>query len=443
MNFKKIISWGMIASVFMDDFIIAREKLPFDFYVYYLIFIVSISYYIIVKGTLKLIPKWFFFAIGLLIISTFYASFASQTYGFGVIKQLIGIVFTSIAYYTFIAYNDFDIKKIFKMYLFAALLLGIYGVYEEFLHLNGIHISHTIRKTNLGFYRIYTIMGEPYFVAVVLIPALHFFFNSTFKNGITNNKLYALIIISIVLMAYVFTFSSAGAIGLFLFVIFYFYNKNFFSFKSWKLMLLPFILLTLYFSFGKIKDEWKEFNIKTTQTITAFTKSSLSDKEKKELNSSSFALYSNFLVASSSFKSFPLTGTGLGTHENSYKKRFTMFFSEDFMVRFGLFNVKDANSLFLRLMSETGLLGLSMFFIFLFKYFLRKNGLRHPETKSLTLMNQGIFIWFLVRLVRTGNYFGNGFFLFFFIYYFSAKIVRKKWNEIQRNRISQLKIEKV
>ena len=51
--FKKIISWGMIASLFMDDFIILRFRLPIDLYVYYIFFIFNISYYVFQKKTLK------------------------------------------------------------------------------------------------------------------------------------------------------------------------------------------------------------------------------------------------------------------------------------------------------------------------------------------------------------------------------------------------------
>ena len=105
------------------------------------------------------------------------------------------------------------------------------------------------------------------------------------------------------------------------------------------------------------------------------------------------------------------------------------YFDKDFVIRYGVFNTADANSLFVRLMSETGLLGLSLFFTFLLKNALWRKGYDDPELRDYTLINQGIFIWFLVRLIRTGNYFGNGFFLFFFIYWVTKKIVVKKLKE--------------
>jgi O-antigen ligase len=186
--------------------------------------------------------------------------------------------------------------------------------------------------------------------------------------------------------------------------------------------------------FSNVKDGWQEFNIKYTETLNAFTATKFSKKEASSLNSSSFAIFSNYMVAKASFSDNPLTGTGLGTHEKNYLAKFGNFFDKDFLIRYGAFNANDANSLFLRLMSETGLLGLSLFFIFLFKNFLWLRGYDNRELRAYTVMNQGIFIWFVVRLVRTGNYFGNGFFLFFFIYYFSCKIVKMKLRE-QKARI--------
>ena len=194
-------------------------------------------------------------------------------------------------------------------------------------------------------------------------------------------------------------------------------------------MLLPVLIIGLVTVFGSIQKQWKEFNIKLTHTLYAFSTNSTQKKDIELLNTSSFALYSNFIIAKASFLDYPLTGTGLGTHENNYRKHFKRYFDDDFVVRYGVFNTADANSLFVRLMSETGLLGLSLFFGFMFRNLLYLKGYDDPNLRDYTLINQGIFILFVIRLIRTGNYFGNGFFLFFFMYYVSRKIVEKKLKE--------------
>lgn len=421
----------MICSVFMDDFIIMRHKLPFDFYVYYLVFISSILYYINSTGSLRLLPRWFIGAISLLIGSTVLVTLLEGTYSLGVTKQLIGLLFTSVAYYTFIAYNNFEIKRIFRMYLFVAFLVAAEGLLEEFLHLNGIHINSKIRMTSFGIYRIYGIMGEPYFLAVVLIPAMYFSIYkfslferilSKFRNGI---------VAGIILLCFILTFSSASFLALGAIAFFMLYNKKYLALTSWKIAFLPLFMILLVLGFNRVQNSWKEFNTKYTQTISAFSNNSTKKEDITNLNSSSFALFSNFVIAKHSFTNWPLTGTGIGTHENNYKRYFKLFFDEDFIIRYGTFNMADANSLFIRLMSETGLLGLVMFFLFMFKFLLLKKGYKDPLLRDYLLINQGIFILFIIRLIRTGNYFGNGFFLFFFMYYF-ANVLVKKQLEIKR-----------
>jgi hypothetical protein len=272
-------------------------------------------------------------------------------------------------------------------------------------------------------------MGEPYYLAVVLIPAFFYLlsnFTSMRKFGNLSREFTNMLIVGV---CFVLTFSTAGLIGFALVIIFWLYNRKYFSVTNWKIIFLPLVILLLTVIFTNVKDGWQEFNTKYTETLNAFTVKKLSKKEASSLNSSSFAIFSNYMIAKASFSDNPITGTGLGTHEKNYLDKFGNFFDEDFLKRYGAFNANDANSLFLRLMSETGLLGLSLFFIFLFKNFLWQRGYANKELRAYTLINQGIFIWFVVRLVRTGNYFGNGFFLFFFIYYFSCKIVKMKLRE--------------
>jgi hypothetical protein len=435
MKFKNILSWAMVASVFMDDFIILRYTIPFDFYVYYLVFIVSIIYYVRSKKTLNLIPGWFAISIFSLIASTLFICVQSGSFSLGVVKQIGGLLFTSIAYYTFIAYNNFEIKRIFRMYIFLAFFVALEGLLEEFLNMNGIHINSKMRVTDFGLYRIFGIMGEPYFLAVVILPALFYTFSKSTNFERFNSKFNNGTLLAAIGLCFILTFSSAGVIGIGGVILFWLYNKKFLSLTSWKIIFLPVLLLLIGYSFSSIQTQWKEFNIKYTQTLGAFTSNSTKKEDIEKLNTSSFALYSNFIIAKESFSERPLTGSGLGTHEENYRKYFSKYFDSDFVIRYGIFNTADANSLFVRLMSETGLLGMGLFFTFLFKNFLRKKGYDDVELRDYTLINQGIFILMLVRLVRTGNYFGNGFFLFFFIYYFSYKMVKKKMAEKKRMRL--------
>ncbi len=432
----------MVASVFMDDFIILRHKIPFDFYVYYLIYIASIIYYIRQYKSVKFLPTWFIASISLIIFSTLFVTLIEGTYTLSVTKQLVGLLFTSVAYYTFLAYNNFEVRRIFKMYVFLAFLVALEGLLEEVLNLSGIHINAKMRLTSAGFYRIFGVMGEPYFLAAALIPAMYFaFYKTTIFEKILSNYKNITILFAIVI-CFIFTFSSASFLGIGAIFFFWLYNKKYLSFTSWKIILLPFFVIALGIGFVNVQKSWNEFNIKYTQTISAFSNNTNSKKETNALNSSSFALYSNFVIAKHSLEEWPITGTGIGTHEANYRKYFGMFFDKDFIIRYGTFNMADANSLFIRLMSETGILGLSLFFFFMFRFLLLKKGYDHPDLRDYLLINQGIFILFIIRLIRTGNYFGNGFFLFFFIYFLTYKIVSKRIAE-KRNEKRKIGIQQM
>ena len=92
---------------------------------------------------------------------------------------------------------------------------------------------------------------------------------------------------------------------------------------------------------------------------------------------------------------------------------------------YGDFNTKDANSLFIRMLSEGGLIGLGLLFFAIFSFFVYKKGINDPQLYYLTLINQGVFLMLIVRLLRTGNYIGQGFYFFFFLYALSAIQIRR------------------
>ena len=164
----------------------------------------------------------------------------------------------------------------------------------------------------------------------------------------------------------------------------------------------------------------------------------------RTLNSSTFALYTNYIIAENSFLRNPTSGSGLGSHVINYENTFTDFFDEIFLETYGSFNKQDANSLFLRLMSEMGLVGLFLIFLFVFKFFLSRKWLQYPKLAPIVLMNQGIFIMMILRLIRTGNYIGNGFFFFFFLYWASWKVITnyKKYGVIMTVDGKELTAEK-
>lgn len=363
-----------------------------------------------------------------LYLTSFITNIIYGTMSMHLLKQVLGITYSSAAFYLLLRANNYNIEFLFRIYIKIAFYVALWGLITEVMLLRGIVYTDKIKLTSSGFYRIYSIMGEPYFLAVALLPALYFhtycFLHDRHYRSVLNNWIR----LGVIGICYIFTFSSAGFIGLAMIIIMYMWSADYFSLLRGQLRLLlaPVILILGIVFYNNLKEALSEFQERIDDTFELFSDGEVDVDAVSEANSSSFALYTNYIIAKESFVRNPLLGSGLGSHPVNYDITFAKYFPPEFITRFGVFNKFDANSLFLRLMSETGLLGLLAVIIFLFRFFMGKRYIKNPKIRYLNIINQSIFILIFVRLLRTGSYFGNGFFFFIFIYYYSAKIAKGK-----------------
>jgi hypothetical protein len=145
-------------------------------------------------------------------------------------------------------------------------------------------------------------------------------------------------------------------------------------------------------------------------------------------NNSSFVLYNNLHIAKENLDKFPFFGTGLGSHETAFKNH-TLTKS---LIQYDFeFNVKDGNSLFVRLCTETGLVGLLIVLWFVFKAFIFKSKYENEELEINLLISQSVFILLVLVLIRQGNYMLNGLPLMFLIYYYNYKEYFQKISTIE------------
>ncbi|MBS3915741.1 MAG: hypothetical protein KG003_14700 [Bacteroidetes bacterium] len=426
MRLEKILVFLMVASIFLDDYIIGytsnevRAQSSFDFYYYYLIFLAFLTFYAFQMKQIPFLPSWILLPLLLLFSVSLITGAIFGRVPFSMIKQIIGITFSSVAYYNLVRYEKYDIKKLFGIYLDIAFYVALFGVVEEGLRMNGFNELFTdSKRVSIGLYRVYSIMGEPYFLSVALIPALYYYLNKFIGVKAFRVRKFPFRFL-IILACFLFTFSSAGFIGLGIMGLMVLYNHGFLSPTNGRFVVLLVLGMLLLPSLDTGLFSTKEMEIRFRDSYKAFGASeNLSKSEVAELNSSTFALYSNFIIAQKSFSQNPLTGTGIGTHETTYNEYFGTLFGKRFLIMYGKFNAKDGNSLFIRLMSETGIFGLFLVFLFIFRFMLGRRGLKIPQSMEFVIINQGVLIVFVIRLMRTGNYIGQGFFFFFFLYYFS------------------------
>lgn len=419
-TFTEFLAVACLFAVFLDKAI--RGVLPFDFYYYYPIFLLFLISLFLQTGSIASPPRWFISGTLIIFATGLFITLYRNILGFEYLKQVFGIVFTSLAYYNALHVLKFDIKKIFSYYLLFAFWVGLHGVIDNLLHYAGVHLT-PINSAGPGLYREYGIMGEPFYLAIALTPAVVYYlcyFNSTWRNA----KFRFLTII----VCYLLTYSSIAVLGFALGVFSSLYINDFLNTRKSRVILLPLVVAPVIFLVGFLVDNISLINARFYDTTSLFLSGEIQTKEAGKSNASTFALYSNYAIARDSFIESPLFGSGLGSHPLIYKETFLKYFPSNYLLIFGAQNQQDANSKFLRLMSETGLVGLILFMYAVIKFFAPKQKMITPALKELGAINYSIFVYIVLCLVRNGNYINIGFFLFFFIYYVT-------WYKISNNKV--------
>ncbi|MBL7768525.1 MAG: O-antigen ligase family protein [Flavipsychrobacter sp.] len=405
-----------IFSVFLDK-TIQGAGFPFDFYYYYVAFIFFLLSLIYQNKKIFLPPKWFLLGFGAIAIAGFFVTMYKGILGFTYLKQLLGIVFTSLVSYNIFVVFKFNARRIFEYYLFFAFLVALHGVFDNFLHIAGIHLTQYSVVAPF-IIREYGIMGEPFYLAMAITPALAYYtcyFQRTWKH--LKFRYLAL------LGCYLVTYSSTALMGIGLSVFFSLYLNNFFNARSNRFVFAPLIIAPIVLLIVNLIDTISLFNKRYYDTTSLFLSKEIDVKEAGKSNSSTFALYSNFVIARDSFLENPLFGSGLGSHPLIYESTFLKYFPPNYLKGYGAQNQQDANSRFLRLLSETGLLGTVLFLLFVIYYFAPKSAIRSSAGKEIAAINYAIFIYIVLGLIRNGNYINIGFFFFFFMYYVTNRLL--------------------
>lgn len=422
-----MINLGCAAPFIGTYYIIPRNTLPFDFYDHYFIFFIIHIYHLSNYKSLQILPPWFLKGLSLIFIGSLMASFYFDSINFNLLKQILGIIFSASSYYIIFKLANLNLRYLFDRYRFFAFLAAAFAIVEEGFHLIGLHIRPDFLGS-FGLYRVGGMSGEPYNLAMVLLPAIFFMllkYLSTFKEA-KQHLVTSLVKDSVVIGAFFLTFSSTGYTGLFISFILIAIHTGFLSFKSPRILFFPVFMTIVYFLFNFLSSSDKNFERKIDEGLWFFqTEENISIKDYTRFNSSSFALISNYQIASEGFKENPIFGVGLGNYELLYNQKFSKLFGSDFELRYGKSNFNDANSMFLRLMAETGIWGTLIFLIFLAFYMIKHFSFNNYSDFYLIAINHAVLVLFIIRLLRCGNYISDGAFFFILFYYYSYQLRKR------------------
>ena len=327
------------------------------------------------------------------------------------LKVFIGLMM-SYFFYNYVAIEfEHDTELLFKWYMKGAFICAVIGLIQfvsyQINFVPGYEYRPTLNKWsitkggNFGI-RVNSIFAEPTHLGAVLSAA---FFVSVYnlirKESYYINKVQSACIV----IVYILSFSGLGQIGIFLTM---FLLAISFGLVRYLIILLPVGLLVFNYLHNNVRD----FRDRYDSLIDLFTNGHF---VLGKTHGSSFILYNNFVVAFQNFKSHFLFGTGIGSHPIAFEK---YSLAKDILVEGFSNNSADANSMFLRLVSETGLFGVSIFLYITFKCYIKKD--EHIQTNHWLISN-GILIMILLNLFRQGHYFLNGFPFFMILYYYNYR----------------------
>lgn len=401
---KPLVTLLIFISIFIST--ITFFKTPFEGYLHYVIFLMLLPFFMSRYGIPKIPLKILFlpFLIGYVMVLI-----GNNTNAL-FFKIAIGMLLSSSFYYYVIQYYEGDVEEMFRIYLkwaYYAAIIGIIQVISYRLGFRpGYDYSWIFNKWGLvpnasGGIRMNSIFSEPSQFGIVIAPAA---FIAVYNFLLKRRYVYSTFQNLVILLAIIFTTSSVAFLGIMLsFIIL---TISFGKFNN--LLIGTFIVLVAGFTLYKYSPE---FQLRVDTSLGLWVEK---DFRIENVNTSSFVLYNNFHIASQNLLDSYLIGTGLGSHPIAYEK-YSLTNAVGF-IDFE-FNQSDANSMFLRLMSETGILGMVFFIVIIFKCFVRKSILY--EDNPYWLISGAVLVLILLYMIRQGNYFLNGFPFFVWLYYYT------------------------
>lgn len=346
-----------------------------------------------------------FFSIGLVEIFL-----GNNTFSL-LVKTLSGIFFLALFSFYVIREFDYDIRELFRIYVTGA-LITCYIFLFQYLSVQ-IGFTYGYKMSYLGVHYNLSkdgsidpaaLLPEPSALAV-LLPALFIsLYNLLRKERHFLNVLNSIIVIVVILISS----SSTVYMGLIVCLIMLMISMRAFTIFVTSLVLGVAAFLILYSTSEK-------FKLRLDDSIEVFINKNVTEESLKEYNGSTLALYNHMLITTDNFMHNPVFGGGIGSHEIAFRK-YSQF--DERMWWYDL-NHNDANSMFLRLVSETGLFGICLLLFFMLRFNLKK---ARVENLEYWLINKGIIAFLIIALLRTGNYMSWGFPFFLILYYYNGKM---------------------
>ncbi|MFI5150095.1 MAG: O-antigen ligase family protein [Bacteroidia bacterium] len=392
---------------------------PFEGYFHYIIFMLFLPFFVSRFGFPKVPFQLLVFPLLVGLFQLAIGNNTSQLF----MKIFIGVFLSTSFYYYVFEYYEHDVDRLFRLYLKGCRICCYIGLGQWIcfkLHISaGYNYSWLFNKWGLvasenGGLRVNSIFAEPAQFAIVMAPAVFVAFYSLISR---TNAFFRPLDSCIILLLEFLSTASTGYIGFFVIVLLLLANYGYF------MNLLIGIAVVIALGVG-MYSYVPEFRSRVDSSIGLWVDEDLSIKN---VNSSSFVLYNNFHIARENFMNSYMLGTGLGSHKVAFEK-YTL--TRNTKILNFAFNQSDANSMFLRLLSETGIIGVSFILILIFKCYVRRNA---DEEDRYWITSNSLLVIIILSLLRQGNYFLNGFPFILWLYYFNYRAYFDKYRSTEKS----------
>jgi hypothetical protein len=363
----------------------------------------------------------FFYLVGLIFIPSGLNTFQQLN------KVTLGFLL-SLSFFEYVMRGfDFDVKEIFTFYIKCALVVSIIALIQYSSYQIGFSPGYNYRWlfnkwgviVGEGGLRVNSLFSEPAYYAASMSPA---FFVAVYNVINRKSPVFLTVFQSVlIIIAYPLTRSSVGIFGIILTLILLVVNSGFIRYGL-------FIAPLLFFGFNYAYKNIVDFRDRVDGTFEIYNTGNV---YSYDIHGSSFVLYNHTHIATENFKDHPLFGTGLGSHEMAFNNYSLTNLQGVVDIEF---NKADANSMALRLMSETGLAGMLFFgLFFLFNWLIKP----YAVSDEYWIINNACFLIISLQLLRQGNYYYCGFPFFLWLYYYS----KKKNKEDRRPEVKEFKFK--
>jgi len=402
--------------------------------------------------------KLYIYLFAIVIITSIYNIFVDNNTIVLFLKQIIIIAFIAFVTYMFFYNHKDNIKHIITLYLKISFIVACIGIFQELSFLLNFHYGYNYSYLNFTnqigvsglMFRVTSIAREPSFLIYALMPAFYISLSSFLTNSKDFLKQWQNIII---ILCVFLTYSAVGYTGIFLsFALILFWNTR--QIKPGRFLLFIFMSIFL-FTLGKsavsdrIVSIYKQISPSANHTSKdnkehvnmSSGKSAVSDRivsiykqispsanhtskdNKEHVNMSSYYLVLHAKRAFDDFKHKPVVGTGLGSY--TYPKHADQVYEKFHSNKFFHVSSEDVANLFFRIVSELGLFGIIVLFIFLFSNYIFNISFRN-QTNYFIIINNACLIYICLRLLRNGSYYADGLWIFIFMYYYSKQLFTKE-----------------